>query len=83
MLALQRFTRVLNPMDTLSLDVVVLDTDCLTADSAQVLFGKEPGGWGEVIWIRDGIVVAREIARDGSDAMLAKHTKELLKEHTA
>ena len=36
------------------------------------------GGWGEVILIREGQVVARTIARDGSEVFLEEHTKGLL-----
>ena len=85
-LAFQRFTRVMNSMDNCYLDLVVLDTDCLTQDSAVEIFGAQGffrGGAGEVVWIRDGRVVAREIARDGSEALLEQHKKELLDDHKA
>jgi hypothetical protein len=68
-------------IETRTLDLVVLDTDCLTQNSAGELLGDEDftfGGWGEVIWIRDGKVVARTIARDGSEVFLEEHTKGLL-----
>lgn len=81
-----RFTRVINLMDTQSIDVVILDTDCLTDELATRLFGNEhftTGGWGEVIWLRDGRPVAREIAREGSEVLLKQHTKGLLDENTA
>ena len=83
-MAFQRFTRVMKSMDTRSPDVVVLDTDCLTQDSAAQLFGAErftTGGWGEVVWIRGGRVIAREVAGEGSDELLERHTKELLDDH--
>jgi hypothetical protein len=59
----------------------VLDIDCLSLYCAGELLGVEDfsfGGWGEVIWIRDGKVVARTIARDGSEVFLEEHTKGLL-----
>jgi hypothetical protein len=79
--AFQRFTRIMKSIETRTLDLVVLDTDCLTQNSAGELLGDEDftfGGWGEVIWIRDGKVVARTIARDGSEVFLEEHTKGLL-----
>lgn len=41
-MAFQRFTRVMKSMDTRSLDVVVLDTDCLTQVSAAQPFNLVP-----------------------------------------
>jgi hypothetical protein len=60
---------------------VVLDTDCLTAESASQLFGTEgfiAGGYGETIWIRDGVIVAREIAAPAREQALRDHTRDLL-----
>jgi len=79
--ALQRFTRVMSELPTTALDLVVLDTDCLTAESATQLFGTDgfrAGGYGETIWVRDGVVVAREIAAPAGEQALRDHTRELL-----
>jgi hypothetical protein len=79
--AFQRFTRIMKSIETRTLDLVVLDTVCLTQNSAGELLGDEDftfGGWDEVIWIRDGKVAARTIARDGSEVFLEEHTKGLL-----
>ena len=79
--ALRRFTQVMNELPTSSLDLVVLDTDCLTAEFATELFGTDgfqAGGYGETIWIRDGVVVAREIAAPGGEQALRDHTRALL-----
>ena len=79
--ALKRFTRVMSELLTTALDLVVLDTDCLTAESATQLFGTDgfrAGGYGEAIWVRDGVVVAREIAASASEQTLRDHTRELL-----
>jgi hypothetical protein len=84
--AFQRFTRIMKSIETRTLDLVVLDTDCLTQNSAGELFGDgdfTSGGWGEVIWIRDGQVVARTVARDGSEVFLEEHTKGLLDDGVA
>jgi hypothetical protein len=82
MKALQRFTRVVNTLKADVLDLVILDIDCLTKDSATQLFGTEgfrAGGNGETIWVRDGLIVARELAApDNAAPLLLKHTKELL-----
>ena len=82
MIGLQRFTKVMNELPTDVLDLVILDYDCLTEDSAKQLFGPEgfwAGGNGETIWVRNGLVAAREIAApNGSEPVLLKHTQELL-----
>ena len=80
-LALRRFTQVMSELPTDSLDLVVLDTDCLTAEAATQLFGTDgfrAGGYGETIWVKDGVVVAREIAAPASEQALRDHTRELL-----
>ena len=79
--AFQMFTRVMSELPTGSLDLVVLDTDCLTAESATQLFGTGgfiAGGYGETIWVRDGVIVAREIAVPFRVQALRDHTRELL-----
>lgn len=85
-IGLQRFTRVIQSLDTRSLDLVVLDTDCLTEDSAALLFGAPSfttGGWGETIWIRDGHVLARVLAHTAPESMIEQHTRELLHDNAA
>jgi hypothetical protein len=83
-LALRRFTQVMAALDTRSLDLVVLDIDCLTSETATQLFGSsgfQAGGYGETIWVRDGTVVAREFAApDANEPLLRRHTQELLDE---
>ncbi len=81
----QRFTKVIQSLDTRSLDLVVLDTDCLTEDSAAQLFGLPSfttGGWGEAIWIRDGCVIARALTHTAPEFMFEQHTRELLDDNT-
>jgi len=85
-IGLQRFTKVIELLDTRSLDLVVLDTDCLTEDSAPQLFGVPSfttGGWGETIWIRDGRVFARALAHTAPESMIEQHTRGLLDDHAA
>src|SRR6478672_3566654 len=51
-LALRRFTQIMAELPTGALDLVVLDTDCLTAATAAQLFGTSgfrAGGYGEAI----------------------------------
>ncbi len=75
------FTQVMSELATSPLDLVVLDTDCLTNESATQLFGTDgfrAGGYGETIWVRDGVVVAREIPVPGGEQALRDHTRELL-----
>jgi hypothetical protein len=81
LIALKRFTRIMSELPTSGLDLVVVDTDCLDAESEAQLFGTDgfrPGGWGETIWVRDGVVVAREIAGLSSEQALRDHTRVLL-----
>lgn len=80
-LGFRRFTRVMSELPTISLDLVVLDTDCLTAESATQLFGTDgfqAGGYGETIWVKDGVVVAREIATPAREQALLDHTRALI-----
>ncbi len=76
-IGLQRFTRAIQSLDTRSLDLVVLDTDCLNEDSATQLSGGPnftTGGWGETIWIRDGRVFARVLAHSAPESLMEQHT---------
>jgi len=85
-LGLQRFTRVISSLDTRSIDLVVLDTDCLTEDSATQLFGAPSfatGGWGETIWIRDAHVIARVLAHTTPESLIEQHTRGLLDDNAA
>ena len=85
--ALQRFTKVMQALDTHLLDLVVLDIDGLTNETEAQLFGTDgfpAGGNGETIWLREGIIVAREIAApDNSEHLLREHTRRLLDENAA
>ena len=85
-IGLQRFTKVIQSLDIRSLDLVVLDTDCLNEDSAAQLFGVPSfttGGWGEAIWIRDGRVIARALAHTALESMIEQHTRGLLYDNAA
>ena len=85
-MGLQRFTKVIQSLDTHSLDLVVLDIDCLTEDSATQLFGAPSftsGGWGETIWVRDGRVVARVLAHTAPESLIEQHTRGLLDDNAA
>ena len=78
-LALQKFTRLLSALDLGSLDVVILDNDCMSGDDMIRLFGHVFHGYGEALWIRDGRVVAELSAyRPESEPLILSHTKELL-----
>jgi len=80
-IALQMFTRLMSEFPTSLLDLVVLDTDCLTAEFATQLFGTDgfiAGGSGETIWVRDGVIVARDIAAPAREQILRDHTRQLL-----
>jgi len=83
-IAFHRFTRFLAGIDTSALDLVVLDTDCLSPEAGTALWGTNVGGGGETLWIRDGVVVARSLlyVPDSEPEMLT-HTQELLNEPTA
>jgi len=83
---LQRFTKVMKSLDIRSLDLVVLDIDCLTEDSASQLFGVPSfttGGWGETLWVRDGRVIARVLAHTAPESSIEQHTRELLDDNAA
>lgn len=80
-IAFERFTRVLAGMDSPRLDLVVLDTDCLTPEAMIALWGRNVGGGGETLWVRDGVAVARSLLYvPDSESELARHTQDLLNE---
>ena len=81
--AFRRFTKTLSTLALGSVEVVVLDVDCLARETHAQIFGSlTTRGSGETIWVRDGRIVAREIiARNGSEALLASHTKYLIDDH--
>ncbi len=80
-IAFERFTRVLAGIDTTGLDLVVLDTDCLTPEAGLALWRSNIGGGGETLWIRDGVVVARSLLYvPDSEPGLVRHTQDLLDE---
>jgi|GEM_PF-2755212 len=79
--AFRKFTEIMSALKTDSIDLIVLDIDFLTAESATNLFGNEPfrlGGSGEVAWIRDGIAVAHCISLLENEQRLRQHTQALL-----
>jgi hypothetical protein len=83
-IAFHRFTRVLAGIDTTGLDLVVLDTDCLSSEAGTALWGKNVGGGGETLWVRDGAVVARLLLYIAdSEPELLRHTQDLIDETTA
>lgn len=85
-LGFQTFIQVLSEFVMSSLELVVLDIDCLTNELANQLFGAPgftTGGYGETIWIKDGIVTAREMAKADKKQLLRDHTKNLLNDNAA
>jgi hypothetical protein len=78
-IAFERFTRVLADIDTTELDLAVLDTDCLSSEAGVALWGRNVGGGGETLWIRDGVIVARSLLYlADSEQELVRHTQSLL-----
>lgn len=57
-MAFPRFTHLLSTLDLGSLDIIILDNDCMSGDDMVRLFGHVFHGAGETLWIRDGKVVA-------------------------
>ncbi len=83
-IAFERFTRVLAGIDTTGVDLVVLDTDCLSSEAGNALWGGNVGGGGETVWIRDGVVVARSLLYvPEGEAELVRHTRDLFNEAAA
>jgi hypothetical protein len=75
----KKLTRLLSTVDTTSLDIVVLDNDCMNPDDMIRLFGHVFHGAGETLWLRDGQVVAElQAFRPESDDLILSHTKALL-----
>lgn len=77
--AFKRFTRILSALDLGSLDVVILDIDCMSFDDVIRLFGHGLHGVGETFWVRDGQICAELSAcREDSEPLLIAHTKSLV-----
>src|SRR5262245_18989427 len=78
-MAFRRFANAIKPLATRSLDLVVLDTECLTGDSARQLFGAPgftTGGSGETIRVRDGRIIMRVLAPITPETLLEQYTRE-------
>src|SRR5262249_35695872 len=83
-IAFQRFTQILSTLDTARLDLIVLDTDCLTSEASTALWGRNVGGGGETLWVRDGAVVARALLyAQNTEPEAHRNTIELLDGDTA
>ena len=80
-IAFKRFTCVLSRIDTTGLDLVVLDTDCLSPEAGLALWGREVGGGGETLWAHNGIIVGRALLYlPESEPELIKLTQMLIDE---
>ena len=80
-IAFARFTRVLSMLDLGSLEIVILDIDCMTPEDLIQLLGHRLHGVGETFWIRDGRICAEVSAyRADSEPLLVTHTKSLIGE---
>lgn len=78
-IALRRFTKVVSTLDLGSLEVIIMDNDSMNGEDTIRLFGHVFHGAGEVLWVRDGHVVAELSAyRPESEPLLISHTRELL-----
>lgn len=78
-IALRRLTRLLSTLDLDSLEVIIVDNDCMTGDEMIRLFGHVFHGAGETMWVRNGRVFAELSAfLPESEPLVLGHTKELL-----
>lgn len=78
-IAFQRFTQILATLDTTRLELIVLDTDCLTSEAGTALWGRNVGGGGETLWVRDGAVAARALlSAENAESEARRNTIGLL-----
>jgi len=85
-LGLRKFTEAIVEHVTDSLDLVVIDIDCLSQEAIAALFGSSGfpvGGNGETAWVKDGVVVDREIAASCASSTILENTKSLQNEEAA
>jgi hypothetical protein len=68
--ALRRLTSVLLELELGTVEIVVLDIDCMTCGDMRRLFGRSFPGAGETLWFSNGLVVA-ELAASGEDSEAA------------
>jgi hypothetical protein len=76
-----RLTKALTPFVGTSLEIYVVEIDCVPAEFMMSTFGhSHPAGSGETIWVRDGRVVSVVDAYDGPqvDSEVLLRTRELL-----
>jgi hypothetical protein len=76
--AFEKWTTALATLELGSLDLVVLDIDCLSPEQMVSLWGKHAGGGGETIWIRDGEIAARALSFYAGTRDLVGNTVALL-----
>lgn len=80
----KRFTRVLAGLDVRDVELIVVDTDCLSPRDGAALWGRSVGGAGETIWVRDGKVTARSLSSVVDiEPELIRHTKDLLHDESS
>ena len=78
-MSVRRVTRILARLDAGSLEIVVLDNDCMSGADMTQLFGHVFHGHGECLWIRDGRVVAELSAAPAeSENSVLTYTKGLI-----
>ena len=78
-IAFRRFTQVLSRINTDGLDLAVLNTDCFSSEAGIALWGRNVGGGGETLWIRDGVVVGRALLYvANTEPEVVKLTQQLL-----
>ena len=81
-----RATKVLTPFVDTSLEIYVVDIDCVPGDFMMSTFGhSHPAGSGETIWVRDGRIVSVVDTYLGPqvDAEVLRRTRELLYDNVA
>ena len=78
-IALRKITRLLSALDLDSVDVIILDNDCMTGDEMIRLFGRVFHGAGETMWVRDGRVFAELSSfHPDSEPLVLSYTMELI-----
>ena len=78
-MAFRRVTRLLSVIDLGSIDIIILDNDCMTGEDMIRLFGHVFHGAGETLWIRDGRVLAElSASQKESEPWIVSHTRQLL-----
>jgi len=78
-MAFKKFTQLLKTLELGSIEVIVLDNDCMNGKEMVQLFGHVFHGVGEIVWIKNGRMVAElRTNQQDTESVIVQNTKLLM-----